>query len=392
MRIREIRFYALDIPFVSEFNHAAKSRSSSDTILLKVTMENGTIGWGEALVRPYLTGETVEEVQSALQQIIPQVAQVDWMLSLEKPTPLERLAPLARSLNEIIEKMAKPSSVMAWNGLRCLIELAVVDALLRDSEVGLAKILPPVRREIFYSGVISSETTEKSIKIARWLNQLGIKYFKLKVSPETGIELISKVRSIIGDASLRLDANASFSLLEAKEFCSTVEKFDLSAIEEPLKGASMADIATLQSQTNIPLMVDEMLITLSDATKLAEKKAVRMFNIRLAKCGGLIPCLVLMELAKEQRIGYQLGALVGETAILSAVGRSLAAYDHGLEFVEGSYGTLLLKEDVSKLSVRFGHGGRASILKGKGLGVEIDETIVQKYSTLALFKEWIFSK
>ncbi len=71
---------------------------------------------------------------------------------------------------------------------------------------------------------------------------------------------------------------------------------------------------------------------------------------------------------------------MGETAILSAAGRHLAAWLPDVAFVEGSYGTLLLSEDVSVEPVRFGHGGRAPLLPGPGLGVEVVEGRLQRYT------------
>jgi muconate cycloisomerase len=64
---------------------------------------------------------------------------------------------------------------------------------------------------------------------------------------------------------------------------------------------------------------------------------------------------------------------VGETAILSAAGRHLAAALPEVAFVEGSFGTLLLAEDVSFEPVRFGHRGDAPLLTGPGLGIRVIE-------------------
>jgi muconate cycloisomerase len=52
-----------------------------------------------------------------------------------------------------------------------------------------------------------------------------------------------------------------------------------------------------------------------------------------------------------------------------------------LEFVEGSYGTLLLKEDIGKDNIHFGNGGQAPVLRGVGLGIEIDARRLEKYAT-----------
>src|SRR5439155_348155 len=72
-------------------------------------------------------------------------------------------------------------------------------------------------------------------------------------------------------------------------------------------------------------------------------------------------------------VGVQVGSQVGETAILSAAGRHLAAALPEVTFVEGSFGTLLLAEDVSVESVRFGHRGEAPLLTGPGLGIRVVE-------------------
>jgi len=65
------------------------------------------------------------------------------------------------------------------------------------------------------------------------------------------------------------------------------------------------------------------------------------------------------------------GSHVGETAILAAAGRHLAAGLDTVAHVEGSYGTLLLVEDVTDDGLRFGHGGEAPLLTGPGWGVAV---------------------
>ena len=42
--------------------HAAKERMVADPVVLSVELIDGTIGYGETLARPYVTGETPESV------------------------------------------------------------------------------------------------------------------------------------------------------------------------------------------------------------------------------------------------------------------------------------------------------------------------------------------
>jgi hypothetical protein len=49
-------------------------------------------------------------------------------------------------------------------------------------------------------------------------------------------------------------------------------------------------------------------------------------------------------------------------------------------FVEGSYGSLLLTEDVSADGVRFGHRGEAPLLGSLGLGVRVVRERLVRYA------------
>jgi muconate cycloisomerase len=127
-------------------------------------------------------------------------------------------------------------------------------------------------------------------------------------------------------------------------------------------------------------VADESLVTLADAEALIAAEAVDYLNVRVSKCGGLSRSLGIARRAAAAGIGVQVGSQVGETAILSAAGRHLAAHLPQVAFVEGSYGTLLLTEDVSAESVRFGHRGAAPLLSGPGLGVHVLEERLRKYA------------
>jgi muconate cycloisomerase len=82
-------------------------------------------------------------------------------------------------------------------------------------------------------------------------------------------------------------------------------------------------------------------------------------------------------LAEDSGIKIQVGAQVGETGILSAAGRTFAAHLPALEFAEGSFGTWLLAEDVTFESIAFGWGGRAPLLKSRGLSVTVNEDALE---------------
>jgi len=127
-------------------------------------------------------------------------------------------------------------------------------------------------------------------------------------------------------------------------------------------------------------MADESICDMADAKKLAEIKACGMFNIRISKCGGLLNSLKIADFAASAGISYQLGCQVGETGVLSAAGRHFASRVDGIRYLEGSYAKFLLAEDIVAEDISFGYGGFADPVTGVGLGVNVNEKVLQKYT------------
>jgi muconate cycloisomerase len=117
---------------------------------------------------------------------------------------------------------------------------------------------------------------------------------------------------------------------------------------------------------------DESLITIDDAKRLIELGVADVFNIRISKCGGLLPALHIAALARRSSVRIQLGCMVGETSILSAAGIRFLEVCPGVEWAEGCFGSFLLRSDVVAKGVRFGYGGRIPRLLKTGLGIAVD--------------------
>jgi muconate cycloisomerase len=327
--------------------------------VLRVRDEAGGEGFGEGAPRPYVTGETVETVLAHLAgDLWPRVA------GRELP-PAGHLAGLATFL---------PAPRDPSNAARAALELAVLDCTLRAARRPMAAVLPPVRRRVTYSGVVTSGSVERAVQHARRMRAIGLGHVKVKVGFDDDVARVRAVREALGpEVSLRLDANGAWTLERAVEVLGAVAPLGIAAVEQPLPRGPVEDLARLRGATPVPVMVDESLVTEADAEALIEAKAADLFNIRVSKCGGLARSLAIAARASAMGIGVQVGSQVGETAILAAAGRHLAAALPEVAFVEGSFGTLLLAEDVAVESVRFGHRGEAPLLTGPGLGIRVVE-------------------
>lgn len=373
MKIVSACIYALNIPFVESFSHSLSERNRSDSIIVKVTTDSGVSGFGEGVPRPYVTGETCDASLSHIRnELLPQLfgGQLDGI----------DIKHALSETNSIIPESTTDEAVV-WNASRCAVELAVIDCLFRSHNLPLSNTLQPALRSVTYSGVISSGPMAKVEKMAQKCRAAGFKYIKMKVSGKEDAGRVGVVRNILGPTvSIRLDANTAFNLNTAIQFLASVKEHNIECIEQPIPRGDPADLAALRSSSPIPVMADESVVTIQDAKTLIEAKAVDYFNLRISKCGGLHRTIAIADLARSSGIGIQLGCQVGETAILSAAGRHLAAHLQDLRFVEGSYSTHLLVEDLSEEAIVFGAGGMAPLLTAPGLGVSVCEELLDRFT------------
>jgi L-alanine-DL-glutamate epimerase-like enolase superfamily enzyme len=177
---------------------------------------------------------------------------------------------------------------------------------------------------------------------------------------------------------VRADANGAWSADEAVAMLARLRPFGLESIEEPVRAGDLAGMRRVRRETGLPVVADESLVRVADARALMAAEACDVFNVRVSKCGGITGALGVAAVALGAGLPVQVGAQVGETALLSAVGRHLAAHLPHVVAVEGSFGRLLLTEDVGQEEVAFGYGGEAPLLGGVGLGVTVDEAAVER--------------
>jgi muconate cycloisomerase len=84
--------------------------------------------------------------------------------------------------------------------------------------------------------------------------------------------------------------------------------------------------------------------------------------------------------ARQVGLDLQAGCHVGETGILSAIGRAAASLMPDAVYVDGSYDGYILSGNITTESFTFGRGGKAPVLRGHRLGYEVDESKLKEYA------------
>jgi muconate cycloisomerase len=126
-------------------------------------------------------------------------------------------------------------------------------------------------------------------------------------------------------------------------------RFNIESVEQPVAGDDIEGLRRVRLETGIPVMADESLCSLDDGSRLVEAGAADVFNIRVGKCGGLLGSLRLTELARASGLGVHLGALVGETAVLSRAAELFGRSVPGFACLEGKgQNRFLLEGDIGE--------------------------------------------
>lgn len=393
MRLKSLTAYHVRIPLKHQVRHASHSREETDSLVVRCELDSGAVGWGEGLPRPYVTGETIDNVWNLL-------ANSD--LARQLSDPFDSLSQAMTLADRIKLKVAGCECPFVergcfGNSARCAIELSLLDAAARSKGVPLSRVtelLPEViavresRSQVQYSAAITAMSPWATAVRAWKIRLYGFHQCKVKVGVEgvDDAELLRHIRKILpaGRVDLRIDANEAWTCENLESKLGPLLPFDITSLEQPVPHAAVAGLAKLRGRIGVPLMLDESLCSLTDAHRAIESGTCDLFNIRLSKCGGFVSSLRLAALAHQAGLGYQLGCQVGETGILSAAGRHFACSVADIRYLEGSYDRHLVREPLTTQDLTFRRRGLAPSLAGPGLGVDIDQAALQR----VLVRQW----
>jgi muconate cycloisomerase len=384
MRIASLKLYRVAVPLKKVVKHASFERSVSENLVVRVELDDGHVGYGEGVPRPYVTGETVESTFALL-------SAHDWARAIGQPVDLRQVVERLEAMR--LPEIESDPRGMAGNAARCALELAVLDAFGRRFGESAARAVElasvegldrfPTPQPVRYSGAITAESTLGEWRTAVKIRIYGFHQVKVKVGSrgQDDPRRLRALRWILGRRmDIRLDANEAWTASELLDRVEPLRRFGPTALEQPVPHAEIDRLAELRGRLGIPVMLDESLCGFPDAEAAVARKTADLFNVRLSKCGGILPSLRIMALARRFGLGVQLGCHPGETALLSAAGRHVAGRVAGLRYVEGSYDRHILGANLTRQDVTFGYGGWARPLEGPGLGVAVDAEALEAMS------------
>lgn len=389
VQVARMETYHVRIPLISKIKHASHSRQSSDNVIVRCQLSDGSVGYGEGVPREYVTGETIDQSLDMLRRV------GDWFGG--SVASMSDAVQVAR--NFAIPRPDGDDRQCVGNAARCAAELAYLDAAGRafsQSLIELGMLLPECdklydrRIGCRYSGAITSKSDLKE-RVSAWKTRIfGFRHCKVKVGTEgqNDAKRLALFRRILGSRTdIRIDANEAWTPANVAAKIKELEPFKITSVEQPVSHEQIDCMAEVRKQIATPVMLDESLCSMIDAERAIAGQTCDLFNLRISKCGGLIPTMLLAAKAVDAGLGFQLGCQVGETGLLSAAGRHFACTIHPARYLEGSYDHYLVAQNVITEDITFGWFGKAPAITGPGLGVAVDE---EKLAAVTIAKETLY--
>ncbi|WP_342470597.1 dipeptide epimerase [Ureibacillus sp. FSL K6-3587] len=362
MNIKKIEIFAVDFPLIKPFIVSYGTFPTMPSIIIKLTTDDGYIGWGESVPDEHVTGETFESTFHVLKHSLAPA-----MLN-EDPCHFEKI-------HDKMDRIVKgvPSAKAA-------IDIACFDAVGKKLGVPVYQLIGGRFHKKFpITHVLSIDEPDKMAEEAEQKVQEGYRSFKMKVGTdvERDVERIKAVRKRVGEQiAIRVDVNQgwvnSSNTLKAMR---SLESLGIDWLEQPVLADDIDAMVEVKSKSNIPLMIDEGLCNIFDMREIIAKRAADKINIKLMKCGGIYPAAKLATMAEMAGIDCQIGSMV-ESSIASAAGFHVAFSKKNIKSVELT-GPLKFKTDIGDLNKSY----KIPFIElgdKPGLGVEIDEEVLSR--------------
>jgi len=366
MKIEGCELHFLKIPLRMSVTHGARAgRTVSDSVIVAIA-SGGRTGYGEAVMRDYVSGSLGEgaEFQSAASLLVARFV-----------APLEGRFSSWASLKSYLSAISCDNQELPF---LCALETALMDLACHWEKKDLYSLLGPAPRRdvISYGAIMAIVQLREAEKHLRMCAELGFPNIKIKVNgdPLHTASILKLARGILGERfDIRVDANSSWPVSDAAKLFQVCRRYGVNLVEQPFddSAAAVEDAIREARKQGFAIMADEGVLSLQDLKALAKAGTYSVVNLRLSKNGGLSRVLDLAAEARKLGLAYQLGCMVGETGILSALGRAAAALLPEPLYVEGSYDDVLLTENITTKSLGFGLKGEAPVIRGQGLGYEV---------------------
>jgi len=368
--IKSIEVIPLRLPVAQELTISRGSVGSPATgaihILVKVTDEEGIVGWGEARPSPRWSYETPESVVSTITKYLTPA-----ILGMDE----QDLNEIHRRMNAVIAPGVQIGQPIA----KSAVDIALHDLVCKRQGISLQVHLgSTVIREIKLGYVISAATVKEAIKQAEEGINRGYHGFKIKtgIHPSIDLEMVEEVARIGRGKYIWVDANQGWDVDTTLAFSKKMAKLGVHVLEQPFAANDITGYRKVVAHSEIPIALDESIYTAMDLIQFIKLRAIGGLVLKVCRVGGILPSKEIYTIAQNEGLPLLGSGLTeGRISLTSSCHVFAAA---GIQVPVDLNGPQFLADDM--VGGKLEYPNQVVRLSGApGLGVEPDEQKVKKY-------------
>ncbi|HWK22522.1 MAG TPA: o-succinylbenzoate synthase [Ureibacillus sp.] len=361
MKIKEVTIHHLKMKLKNPFSTSFGTIVDKELLLLEVTDEKGTVGFGESVAfsAPWYTEETLKTNRHMLEDFL-----IPLVLNKEISHPDELL--------ELFKGIRKN------NMAKSAIEGAIWDIYVQQTHQSLAQAIGGNKKKIEVGISLGiQETIEKQIEVVDKAIKDGYKRIKLKIKPGWDVDVLRILREKFPDVPMMADANSAYTLKDINVF-KELDKFNLMMIEQPLASDDIIDHAILQKQIKTPICLDESIHSLEDARKAIELGSCGVINIKIGRVGGITEAKRIHDYCEEKGIPVWCGGML-EAGIGRAHNIALTSLSNFVLPGDTAGSNHYFDQDIIEPEVIV-EDGYINVPQVTGIGYKPNEEAIKKYT------------
>lgn len=358
---KSIETLLVEIPTIRPHKMAVATMQTQTLVLVKVTTDDGFIGWGEATTIGGLGygDESPESVKTNIDTYFAPLLKTFKSLNVA-----QTLKQIKRHING--NRFAK-----------CAIQTALLDIQAQRLGLPVSELLGGrLRDSVPVLWVLASGDTDKDIAEAqKMIATKRHNIFKLKIGSravEADVEHVLAIKKVLGtDVSIRVDVNRAWSELEAIKGIQLLQDGGIDLIEQPCAIDNIDAMQRLTRRFDIAIMADESLMGPNSAYQLAKRHAASVFAVKVAQSGGLIEGCEVNKIAQLAGIDLYGGTMLEGPVGTIASAHAFSTFEN-LAYGTELFGPLLLNEEILKTPLQY-QNFELTVPNTAGLGIELDE-------------------
>jgi len=228
-------------------------------------------------------------------------------------------------------------------------------------------------------GVGIQNTIEEALEVIAGYVDRGYRRIKMKIKHGWDLNILERVRKNYPDLPLMVDANTDYAYPHDVEHLKALDRFNLIMVEQPFTWEDLHYHAKLQAEMQTPICLDESILSPYAARLAGELGACRIINIKQGRVGGLAPSKAIHDISRGAGIGCWVGQMI-ETGLAQTYGLAIASLDNCVYHNDLIPTTDYVVEDIIDPPITLNKDGTVNVPQGPGLGININEKILDNYT------------